>query len=375
MDGELEVAFHPDVTDEERAAAGRETTAQRRQSLIAVNKTRAAENWTAELPSEAEIERVWTPRDPAALRARLGADELAVWAEDDVLNILWRGDGEPYRLLSGVQCVLWPVEGDLWEASVRVRRLDEAVITVTVASRSGVAEKVWRGPRAIPALPEAGELKGTFEEHDLPFLDGHRKVHLYVPPGVEGLVPAVCVADGQMLPGIVPVVEAAVLAGNCPPVAMVGVASADGAGDPRSHEYLPSMDPSRFAAHLAFVIDEVLPWADERFPASGAWLTAGMSSGAVWALNAAQRRPDVFSGALGLSPGIHPETELHALTRTYVGGGTLEAGFRWAAGEWATKLTAAGAEVRHVDWVGGHDGYWWAQHFPPALTWLTVRPE
>ncbi|WP_066361130.1 alpha/beta hydrolase [Herbidospora mongoliensis] len=378
LDGELETNYHFDVTDEERAAAGRETVVQHQRALIPANKARAAENWAGKLPPEAEIRRVWTPRDPAELRARLGDDELIAWDEDDVLHVVWRGVGDQPRLGSGMQFALWPVEGadDLWEASVRIRRLDEAVITVSVGTLESFVEREWRGPKAPPALDEATVLEGVVEQHELPFLGESRQIFLYLPPKIEGLIPAVCLADGQMLPSFARTVDAAIMAGTCPPVAIVGVASPPHASDdPRSRDYLPSQDPGRYAAHLAFITDEVLPWADERFPASDTWLTAGVSSGAVWALNAAQRRPDVFSGVIGLSPGIHPETELHALTRAYLGAGTLESGFRWATGEWATKLTAAGAEVRHVDWVGGHDVYWWARHFPLALTWLTVRPE
>ncbi len=378
LDGELETNYHFDVTDEERAAAGRETVAEHQRKLVALNKARAERMWTAELPPGAELRRVWAPRDPADLRARLGDDDMAVWSEGDVLHVVWRGIGEAPRLGSGVQFVLWQVEGadDLWEVSIRIRRLDEAVITVTLGNLESFVEQVWHGPKAPPALPEATELEGLLEQHELTFLGEPRRIFLYVPPKIEGLIPAVCLADGQMLPTFARTLDAAVVNGTCPPVAVVGVASPPHtADDLRSREYLPGQDPQRYSDHLAFVIDDVIPWADERFPASGRWLTAGVSSGAVWALNAGQRRPDVFSGAVGLSPGIPPVTELHALTRTYVGGGTLEGGFRLAAGEWATKLTAAGAEVRSVDWVGGHDGYWWAQHLPPALTWLTVRPE
>ena len=68
--------------------------------------------------------RVWRPRAPAELRARLIEPPLAVRAEGDVLHVLWQGEADEVWLSSWVQPWLWPVEGiaDLWEASLRIRR-------------------------------------------------------------------------------------------------------------------------------------------------------------------------------------------------------------------------------------------------------------
>jgi hypothetical protein len=110
------------------------------------------------------VVRVWQPRDPAGLRARLGEQPLAVWAEDDVLHVLWQGQAEEVMLGGGVQPRLWPVEGTdvLWEASLRVRRLDEAVITVLVVPRPAggdwptrlTEQFIWHGQDlARPASP------------------------------------------------------------------------------------------------------------------------------------------------------------------------------------------------------------------------------
>jgi hypothetical protein len=62
--------------------------------------------------------RVWLPRDPAELRARLSEPPLAVWSAGAVLHVLWQGQAAEVRLVGGVQLRLWAVEGtdDLWEA-------------------------------------------------------------------------------------------------------------------------------------------------------------------------------------------------------------------------------------------------------------------
>ena len=184
-----EIAFSdPYVSDEQRAAAGRETVAERMRALLPANRRRAEAAYAAGgLPDELEVVRVWCPRDAAGLRERLGDARYVLWAEDDVLHVLWRGAAEQVVLGGGIQVPLWPVEGTvsaetgegLWEASLRVRRLDEAVITVMVIGL-GVADlpfgrpvtdtMTWRGPRA-PAGPADGEgpieLAGEVREHTI----------------------------------------------------------------------------------------------------------------------------------------------------------------------------------------------------------------
>jgi len=111
----------------------------------------------AGLPDGEDMVRVWLQRDPAALRARLGEAPLVAWAEDDVLHVLWQGTADQVTLTAGVQPQLWPVEGagDLWEASLRIRHLDEAVISlVAVPGRALTSPGSSRsGSPAAPARP------------------------------------------------------------------------------------------------------------------------------------------------------------------------------------------------------------------------------
>src|ERR1700730_7718930 len=133
---------------------------------------------TAATPPDAdEVTRVWCPRDPGALRSRLANAALAVWAEDDVLHVLWRGHAEQVHLASGAQVPMWPVPGsdDLWEASLRTPRLAEAVISISVLpqqadellfGRQMSDHMVWRGPRAPTPLPAADSVTpGVIEGH------------------------------------------------------------------------------------------------------------------------------------------------------------------------------------------------------------------
>jgi enterochelin esterase-like enzyme len=381
----------PSVTDAERAAAGRETLAERFAALLPGNRRRAADRYTADgLPDGEDVARVWRPRDPADLRARLTEPPLAIWSSGDVLEVLWQGQADEVQLYGGVQPRLWPVEGtdDLWEVSLRIRRLDQAVISMVVASRRAGGDwprqtpgvRVWRGPRA-PAAAAPRELRGSVSTHGLlsAALRGERELTVYQPPGTGRPVAGCVLADGESVRGFAPTLESAIEAGAVPPVLLVGVHNAPGAftsgSDLRAQEYLPGHNRRRFDAHLRFVTGEVLPWADERFgPVAGPWVAAGFSNGAAWAIAAAQRRPDLIGAVVALSAGVVPRrisgAARSAGVRHYLAAGTLEPGFRRSTRQWAERLDRAGLLCRHEEWTGGHDQVWWEQQLPVALGWL-----
>ena len=389
--GEQIPSGDPSVTDAERAAAGRETLAERFAAALPDNRQRAASQYAAAgLPDGQDIMRVWRPRDPAELRARLSEPPLAVWSEDDVLHVLWQGQADEVQLWGGVQPRLWPVAGtdDLWEASLRIRRLDEAVISLGVASRQAGGDwptqlsdvRVWRGPRA-PVVPVAEPLRGVVEEHNLPSqaLRTERQLTVYQPPDPGGPVPGCLLADGEAVRGFAPALESAIEAGAVPPVRLVGLHNAlgllDARSDLRAQEYLPGRNRRRFDAHLRFVTDEVIPWADERFgPVAGRWVAAGFSNGAAWAIAAGQRRPDLIGAVAAFSAGVVPQRISGAARSAriphYLAAGTLEPGFRRSTRQWAERLAKAGLPYRHEEWIGGHDQKWWEQQLPVALSWL-----
>jgi enterochelin esterase-like enzyme len=381
----------PWVTDAERAAAGRETLAERFAAVLPRNRGRAAERYTAgDLPDGQDVVRVWQPRDPAELRARLTEPPLAIWSSGDVLHVLWQGDADEVQLYGGVQPRLWPVAetDDLWEVSLRIRHLDQAVISMVVASRRAGGDwprqipdiRVWRGPHASAAAAPR-ELHGSLWTHTLPSaaLRGERELTVYEPPGASRPVPGCVLADGESVRQFAPTLESAIEAGAVPPVLLVGLHSAHGAlasvSDLRAQEYLPGHNRRRFDAHLRFVTSEVLPWAEERFgPVSGPWIAAGFSNGAVWAIAAAQRRPDLIGAVAAFSAGVAPRrisgAARSAGVRHYLAAGTLEPGFRRSTREWAERLGRAGLPCRHEEWTGGHDQVWWEQQLPVALGWL-----
>jgi enterochelin esterase-like enzyme len=397
VDAGEEVAYgDPSVTDQQRAAAGREAVGERSRALLEANRRRAAEQAAADrLPDDQDMVRVWWPRDPATLRARLGEGRLAVWAEGDVLHVLWQGQADQVQLAAGVQPRLWSVQGaeDLWEASLRIRRLDQAVISIAVlpscageqAPSRAAGTLVWRGPRAPAALPTAPSLVGAVQEHTLASsaLRAPRRLTVYRPPHHQGPLPGCVLADGESARSFAEVLEPAILAGAVPPVLLVGVHNAvDQASlgsDRRAQEYLPGRHRDRFDAHLGFVTEEVIPWATDQWGAAARpWVAAGFSNGGAWAVAAAQRRPEVFTAVAAFSVGVVPYRisgkARAAGVRHYLAAGTLELGFRQATRQWADRLRRAGLDCRYHEWVGGHDHLWWAQQLPVALGWLLTPP-
>jgi enterochelin esterase-like enzyme len=406
--GEEIAVGDPSVTDAERAAAGRETLAERFAAVLPGNRSRAAAQYAADgLPDGQDIVRVWRPREEAELRARLTDPPLAVWSSGDVLDVLWQGQAAEVQLYGGVQPRLWPVPEteDLWEVSLRIRRLDEAAISLVVASRQAGGDwptqipgtRVWRGPRAPAELPPA-PLRGTVEEHtlDSAALRTARQVTVYRPPGPDQAagtgrapgpgragepgrpVPGCLLADGEAVQRFAPALDSAIEAGTVPPVVLIGLHNAPGPvstrSDVRAQEYLPGHNRRRFDAHLRFATDEVIPWAAERFGPVAPWVTAGFSNGAVWAITAAQRRPDLIGAVAAFSAGLVPQrisgAARSARVRHYLAAGTLEPGFRRSTRQWAERLEKAGLPYRHEEWIGGHDQVWWAQQLPVALGWL-----
>ena len=191
--------------------------------------------------------------------------------------MLWQGQADEVQLAAGVQPRLWPVQGadGLWEASLRIRRLDQAVIRIMVAPRragddpagpvSASDTLVWRGPLAPAALPAAQSLTGTVKEHvlDSAALGAPRGVTVYRPPSQKGPLPACVLADGGSARGFAHTLEPAILIGAVPAVLLVGVHNAVDPANPwpdrRAQEYLPGHHRRRFDAHLRFITDEVIP--------------------------------------------------------------------------------------------------------------------
>ncbi len=202
--------------------------------------------------------------------------------------------------------------------------------------------------------------------------DGGRQVTVYFPSEPPEAI--VYAGDGQRLAKWGRLLEKA----NVPSTMIVGV---HGLADEmlRLHEYSPVFDPSRFAAHEKFFVEDVRRWTESRFGVSSpADRTAvfGVSAGGELALALGLRHPDVYGAIFCASPGggyKPPETMPSPLARTFLVAGTEEPFFLDNAKRWMDALSVAGADVVMNERTGSHGGAFWKEEFPLMVKWLFGR--
>jgi enterochelin esterase-like enzyme len=334
---------------------------------------------------------------PAVAGALLAERDWIWWVAGDTLTMIARKrGGELGSLCCAIQFPVEAIPGsDLVGIAVRVPRIDEALLDVAFL-RQGMNRppEVYRGIRA-PAAPRRAEPRqGRITEHkiDSLVLGESRWISVYIPPDVpEGTsLPVVYLADNATW-AYAPLLEAAVKDGRAKPAIIVGISHRSGPAtgcaqpghcDGRNLEYLPHFSAegsgpnSPFGRHLRFVSDEVIPLIERTYPASARRehrIAAGFSSGAVWAVSAAARRPDLFGNVLGMSPGGQGSVGDAALlkdVRVYLGAGLFEPTFLRATRERAELAKRIGADVRYREMISGHTHAMWEILFVEGLTWL-----
>jgi hypothetical protein len=304
----------------------------------------------------------------------------------DVLELLFRGRADRVECSGGIQLPMWRVgRSDIWELSVRIARLDHALVSLVphplcdsdqrFGSPLRLEPLTFRGAHASLAPPaledDAGLVRAELEG---PGMGGPRAVCAWRPPSTRGRLPVIYCADA-LAAAMARTVGAAIASGSLDPVLLVGIESGGLAGsvDRRAQEYLPGWSRRRFAAHERFVLERVLPWAERTHGASrdpGRRFTLGCSNGAAWALAMAQRHPSTFRGAAAFSvAGDHPiRARHHANQRYALCAGTLEPGFARRTAAWAAALGRdPQTTVAHRERVAGHDFQLWLEEAPWAL--------
>lgn len=220
-------------------------------------------------------------------------------------------------------------------------------------------------PKAVRVDPIAGALvTETFT------YDGGRQVTVYVPPDPPAAV--IFAGDGQLISQWGGYLEVA----DVPPTMIVAVHRTDDEDEmARIHEYSPSFDEERFAAHERFFVHDVRRWVRSHFdvvlPAERT-AVCGVSASGEFAIAMGLRHPDNYGAVFSASPGggyRPPAVMPIPLPRTYLVAGTREPFFFENATRWADALHNAGAEVVIEQRAGNHSDPFWADEFPLMVAW------
>jgi enterochelin esterase-like enzyme len=342
-------------------------------------------------------------------------------------TVFWRGEADRVAILGGLGG--WDVgdnlmerDGSLWRRSYRVTpalrttyfalpdppdeldwtpelfrrlKLDPLNPRVWVSPADGEdpewgfesARSLFEGPEA-PAQPWIEEpparAQGTTELHRVrsQLLGNDRRVWVHLPAGYDpseryGLV---LLFDGWAYVNLVPtpaILDNLLAAGRIPPLVAV---MPDSLGQEERNVELPCS-----AEFLAFLTDELVPWARERWSLGddpARTIVAGSSFGGLAAVYAAFERPDVFGNAISQSGsfgwGAEGDREHEWLTnrieeaerrpvRLWLEIGLLEDDERPGGGPSGLRsnrrlrevLTAKGYDVEYSEYAGGHDYVCW----------------
>ena len=378
------------VSDEERAELGVPSLAELQQRMSSLTRELAIDRASQPgvLPHGQRFCRVWTDPDPTELRERMAAEGASAWADGDVLTLVTESSA-PVTVTPVFPIESWDAGDGLQVLSVRVERLDEAVITYTFTPTDGMASMSFsrgshdgrfRGANSPAELPSNDPLLGTSFEHavESAALGEPRKVTVYRPPGHQpgDSTPVIYATDGNMLAPYARRLDAAIENSLCPPVVVVAAHSAPFdpiRGNLRAAEYLPGFDEQVHAAHQRFFIDELAGWAEAELgvPAvrdlRGVW---GCSDGGGHAVMVARQFPERFAHAFAYSTGLAPDmayewTADHPFI--HLCAGTLEGPFHQATEAWAGYLMLSEAPYHFTERVAGHDLVQWAEELPRAL--------
>ena len=264
------------------------------------------------------------------------------------------------------------------------------------------------GTRLLPAAPAAAPPRhGTLqlvEKFKSPQLGNERTLRIYLPPSYGNdsarRYPVLYMHDGQNLfdPktasygtewNIDEVVDRLVRQGEMEEVIVVGI---DNTSD-RIGEYTGSSDPQygggKLDAYAAFVAQTVKPWVDRQYrtkPGREHTAVMGSSLGALASIGIAQRYPQLFSMAGGVSSSFwwngqealkHPLQKMPV--RFYLDAGTVNDGLEESQAFRQALLRQGyreGSDLLFLADPGGrHNEQSWASRVHVALAWFFGRQD
>lgn len=143
----------------------------------------------------------------------------------------------------------------------------------------------------------------------------------------------------------------------------------------RIDELLFGTNAARYDAFMHFVTETLRQEIESKQPPLARY-SAGYSNGSAWALDVLLTKPDLFKGAIAMSPAqwkSRNDTSL-AQRRVFIGAGYLEPGFYKNARRIAPELSARGALVQEVYVPSGHSMNTWSNVWSKALQAISEAP-
>ncbi len=336
------------------------------------------------------------PPPIAELRARLSGG-AAVWVDKGRLNFAFRAaTADAVSILGGIQKPMKRVaDTDLWALSLQADQLERLVLNYEFNPTPALAKPVfsgqYRGPDAGPAIQVPDKPKSKLEEYTISSqsLGEDRRISVYRLPGASASgASAIFMADGQAVEAYARLLEPLVADGRVRPLVLVGVHSNETQGDEglpladyRGQEYVPTEafagadtaladgHAARFAAHMQFVVGEVMPWATKTLhlsPHREDRIICGFSNGAVFAATLGVRHAELVGHVIALSMGLTPEEPAwnpELAPTVYASAGTLEAAFFRVTKGFVEEAAAHNANAVFSGRVGGHDSAIWRAEF------------
>ncbi|MYM42193.1 hypothetical protein [Duganella qianjiadongensis] len=141
----------------------------------------------------------------------------------------------------------------------------------------------------------------------------------------------------------------------------------------RIEELLFGFAPQRFSAFMKFVTSDLRKKIEgDEHPAHR--FSAGYSNGGAWALDALIENPNLFDGAIAMSPAqwVLRSNEMLTDKTIFIGAGLLEPNFYEAAQSYSAALKMHGVEVNEIYVPSGHGMNTWLNIWNSAL--ISLQP-
>ena len=329
------------------------------------------------------------------LQSRVKKAETS-WLEGNEVVFAYQKNADSVEFSGGNSWAMTRVPGtDFWTLVLQIPEVNRATISYQFMVSKGddlkiepETPEVFRGSKTPPALRQTANLRGRLSEEIIQSsnLSEPRSLTIYSPPlrAGEQIAAVVYMADGQAVKLMAPYVEPLIVSRSLPPVLLVGVHRGKvlpgnpNVNDFRGREYLLRFGETdeRFVAHERFLIEEVLPWAEEKLSApkdKNKRAVFGASNGGSFALAMGIRHPEIFGHIIAFSATWShnlstPSWKPAQAPSQYLLVGTLEsANVRKLNKEWSETAKKSRATVTLREPVAGHDGVVWREWFPNSL--------